>query len=260
MFERIATGPLSPVKDRFLSRLFKTFMISLDGEKLWNELANTLPKGMRERLHRLNVTLDDRYLSMDDVRNIDALKDLADSYANSSGHFENIYDSIFASMFYFELEDIPEYTNEGVVCVGNIFCRIDLPRSGRKYLYYQLRDASAFFMVNGRPYQCVASVPRYLPPFKRRVEFILENPQDAVAISIRNATWRPRLISRQPTTLERLVYSQYLDAPFGRPDHFVPEKPLPLAGMKRKIDSCLEGYWALRRTPSTRTGKRVRFA
>jgi len=60
-------GPLSPVRDRFVSRLFRTFMSSMDGGKAWSELINTISADSRERFHRLNLTLTCHEPSIDDV-------------------------------------------------------------------------------------------------------------------------------------------------------------------------------------------------
>lgn len=240
------SGSLSPVKERFLPRLIKTFLASIDGETAWNELANTLSKDSRTKFHRLNIVLEDRHLGIDEVSNMSKLRSLAQDHIDSASRFTTVRDSIYASMFYFELDSLPDYTSSGIMCSGSIFCRLNLSQRGREELYLQLHNSSAFFLVNGRPYRCLDAIPRCLPPFKKSVEFLVQKPSDMIAIFIRNITSASRLISGQPKSLEEMIKVQRLDAPFGRPDHVQSEKALPIIPQKRKVQS-LASHWTLRR-------------
>ena len=68
------SGSQSPVRDSFLSRLYRTFLLSMDGEKTWDEFMNTLSVVSKERYHRLNLILDIHHISVDDVNIMASLK------------------------------------------------------------------------------------------------------------------------------------------------------------------------------------------
>ncbi|KAI9715117.1 MAG: hypothetical protein M1828_001052 [Chrysothrix sp. TS-e1954] len=230
------SGAHSPVRDSFLSRLYRTFMLSMDGEKTWEEFMNTLPLASRDRYHRLNLTLDAQHISIDDVTIMDSLKSRAVRYASTGSQLKPIRDSMFAAMFYFELETLPRSIDGKVECAGNIYCRVDLTVAGRRSLYSELVGIGAFFLIDGRPVPCVDSIPACCPPFKRAIKFSLRSLDDMVRITIRNVTMQPRFISGVPRTVEGIISAQQLYAPFGRKDHTT-DKSLPPLPWKRKTRS-----------------------
>lgn len=248
-------GPFSPVRDRFLPRLFKTFMVSIDGEKAWHEVLNTVSSHSKTRLHRLNLSLEDRYLSLDDVNNITHLQEQALAQYRTSNQLEVICNSILASMFYFELDDIPAYHSMGIACKGTIYCRLDLPFKGRQALYSYLKERNAFFLVNGRPLRAVDAIPKYAPPLRKKVVLHVTSYEDTVGISLRHSTMPPLLISGLPKTVDQLLKMQMLETPFGRPDHQVREKQLPQTPCKRDAGPPVARAWTLRSSV-----KRIRLA
>ena len=234
------SGSYSPVRDSFLSRLYRTFMLSMDGEKTWDEFVNTLPIASRERYHRLNLTLESQHISVDDVSIMESLKRRALHFATSGGHLKIIRDAMLAAIFYFELECIPQEIAHGIECVGNIFCRINQNANGRRNLYSELIKMAAFFLVDGRPVPCVERVPASYPPFKRRIKFTVRDWEETVGITLRSSTMQqPRFISGLPKSVDDLVSAQQLYAPFGRSDHTT-DKDLPPLPRKRKTRSTCE--------------------
>ena len=231
-----AIGPRSPVRDGFLRRLYATFMRDLDGERAWKEVNNTLSATSRARYHRLNLVLKGEEPQIDDVSVMSPLKEQAKSFIGFSAEAELVRDSLYASMFYFEPDDVPWFTGDVFVCVGHMFCRLDLDRRGREALYDRLASTSSFFLVGGRPVPCVQTVPRCLPPFKRRIQFTVKALAEELYISIRGITTRPRTISGLPVSVEDLLRRQALSAPFGRVDHARAQKALPGVPSKRRIE------------------------
>ncbi|KAF2022585.1 hypothetical protein EK21DRAFT_119604 [Setomelanomma holmii] len=140
---------------------------------------------------------------------------------------------MLASMFYFELDALPILDGDNYLCFGYIRCRLDLPLEGLRFLYSQLLKTSSWFLIQGSPVQCVQSIPKGLPPFKRRVTFRAESMDEVVAFSIGGITSTSRPLSGFPTTLTKLIEDQGLVKPFGTLDHEVSEKPLPAIPAKR---------------------------
>ena len=231
-----AASTQSPVTDRFYLRLFKSFMRSLDSEEAWKRFIYTIPVQYRSRYHRLNLYLQGPEPPLDDLSTVGELKTQTMEYIKSSSTIPTIMDSMYAAMFYFELEDLPRFINGRYECVGHIFCRLNLPPNGRQYLYSQLIATSSWFLIHGHPTACVLKVLKGHPPFKRRVQFVVDTLSESIAISIRGITSMPRLISGFPISLKNLIDSQQLYAPFGRADHSTLGKLLPSIPAKRKID------------------------
>ena len=225
----LSAASYSPVKDRFLSRLYKTFMKSLDGEKVWREISNSLSEREKPRYHRLNLPIQGREPTLDDIMSIDALKAQAQSWIQVNQRFLPSLDSIYAAMFYFELAEYPGYYDNAYKCVGHIYCRLDMSFQGRRRLYEKLDSTSSYFLVLGHPTRCVDYIPTCspVPPFKRRLQFTVETLDEDVGITLLGLTSSPKTISGLPQTVAELVRKQQLRSPFGRADCTGEEKALP---------------------------------
>ena len=237
-----------------MSRLFNTFMSSMDGEKGWQDVVNTFSKSSNTQFFRLNISLGSQYPAIDDTACINVLEEDANKTMVASDKLKQICDAIFASIFFFELDGLPGQTPEGLVCNGSILCRIELSVRGSRQLHQNLWETSAFFLINGQPIKAVEGIPTYSSPFRRTVTFHLQSYADNIGISIRHATMPPYLISSRSRSLNDYVKLQLLIAPFGRRDHSQAEKPLPNTPSKRKSSVEVTRYWSLR--PRS---KRIRY-
>lgn len=217
------------MKDRFLSRLYKTFMKSLDREKVWREISNSLSEHDKARYHRLNLPIEGKDPTLDDVMSISALKTQAHSWIGANQRFLPSLDSIYASMFYFELAKHSSYTDNVYKCTGHIYCRVNMSFEGRRCLCEKLDSTSSYFLVLGHPTRCVDCVPTYssVPPFKRRLQFTVETLDEVIRITLLGVTSSPKTISKLPQTVAELVCAQQLQSPFGRADCAAEEKALP---------------------------------
>lgn len=143
-------------------------MRNLDGEDAWKRFYNSLPAGSRHRHHRLNVQFNGPEPSLDDVSSIPDLKaNVAQSIQDDGKAVTAVFDAIVASMFYFELDTVPELMKNRFHCCGYIHYRLDLSTNGLRYLYQRLLETSSWFLIQGNPIKCVQSFPTHLPPFKR---------------------------------------------------------------------------------------------
>ena len=209
-------------------------MRSLHGEAAWVRFFNSLPPASRPRYHRLNIQLTGPEPALDDATKIPQLKATVTSTIETDKEaIRAISDAMIASMFYFELDGLPDINSTGYECSGFIFCRLDLPAAGRRYLYDRLAETSSWFLIQGDPVPCVQHVSKSLPPFRRRVTFRVESLEESIAFSIRGITSTPKLLSGFPTSLVKLIADQQLYCPFGTIDHACSEKPLPTIPQKR---------------------------
>ena len=196
-----------------------------------------MPLESRSRYHRLNIQFHGPEPSLDDALKIPEMKDaVAHTVSQDQDGMIAILDAMIASLFYFELDGLPETRRGELFCSGHIYCRADLRADGLRYLYTKLRDTSSWFLVQGNPVKCVERIPKSLPPFKRKVSFRVKHDDELVTISIRGITRTSISISGFPTTVRQLVMCQRLDGVFGTVDHMVKEKPLPAIPRKRSRD------------------------
>ncbi|KAH7025332.1 hypothetical protein B0J12DRAFT_686508 [Macrophomina phaseolina] len=114
-----------------MRRLFQSFMRNTDGGKAWRDFINTLPENLRRRYHRLNINMEGQEPDIDDVSSMECLRHSAEQYISSSLIIKPVREAMLASMFYFELEDIPVYRNGMYQCTGVIFCRMNLCKEAR---------------------------------------------------------------------------------------------------------------------------------
>lgn len=222
-----AAGPHSPVRDRFLPRLFRTFMKSMDGERIWSGIYNSLSERDQPKYHRLNVPLHGTEPLLDDTSAMEDLKHQSMRWAEQRDTFTPLLDSIYASMFYFELDQYHMREDGLYVCNGSIHCRLALNANGREHLYHELQNTSSYFLILGQPTPCVTHVPRNLPPFKRSIELVLHSLDDDIGITLLGITSTPTTISGLPQTARKLIDIQQLRAPFGRVSCSTLEKALP---------------------------------
>ncbi len=225
----------SPVKDRFLLRIYKTFLRSLDGEKLWQDVYNGLSERTKHRFHRINVKTQGSEPAIDDVAAMHALREQAEHFACRQTILQPVMDSVYASMFFFEFEDVPKLQGSSYLCIGHIYCRIALPPAQRKLFHRRLHVSSSYFLVLGQPVKCVERLSTGMPLLRRRVTFSLSSLEDEVAITLRGITSQPHTISGLPRSAQDIIDLQGLRAPFGRADHSTPGKPLPQVPAKRKF-------------------------
>lgn len=229
-------GPQSPVKQGYALRIFNAFLERIDGEREWWRFRNSLPQDIRKHFYRVNITLPGKEPSIDDVSSIPSLKSDAENFLSGSpGYITSVLDSMYASLFYFELDTLPVFTDDIYFCSGYVYCRLDLAQGGRLALYHWLVQESTYFLINRRPIACVETIPKGAPPFRCRIQFTATDLDEEIGISIRGITSKPTLISRLSQSISSLAYTQMLYAPFGRVDFCPAERVLPSAPMKRKF-------------------------
>lgn len=230
---RAVFEPRSPVQDRTLRRLFRSFMRNTDGEKAWRDFINAVPESQRHRYHRLNISLSGVDPDIDDVSSMKRVRHLAEQYAQTSSAIVSAREALLASMFYFELEDVPIFEGDAYKCTGVIFCRINLSREAREALYRELLALSYCFLVEGRPIRCVETVPKGIPLYRKRVDFRVPSLDSNVLITLGGSA-SSHYISGLPKSLNDLMACQRLDAPFGRVNHQSFGRSLPALPIKRK--------------------------
>jgi hypothetical protein len=220
-------GPHSPKKDRFFKRLFGNHMSHLDGEEQWKTFYRCVPADLRNRYHRLNVSLPGKEPALDDVAAMESMKDAASQFVRSAPQITAVKNTIIASIFYFEIDEVTQINNGSHRCHGTVFCRLPLDE--------RLLQKKAFFVARGQTVPCNPSTPKGIPAFRRSLDFVVKNMDERFQILVTGITSEPTCISGMPTNLDNLLKLQGLEMPFGCIDNRPTEKQLPMVPLKRKL-------------------------
>jgi hypothetical protein len=193
-------------KPKFYTRLFQSYLRTLDSEEAYRRFYNSLPVNSRYRYHRLNVRFSGPEPFLDDAEKIPELKENFNvMIRDTQSLLLSVIDSMLAAMFYFELDGPPALESSEYICTGHIFCRLDLPKEGLRELYIRVRDTSLWFLIQGCSVSCSQGVPTGIPPFKRRVDFVVKTRDKLISFCLRGITSVSKPISGFSTTLEKLI-------------------------------------------------------
>ncbi len=222
------------LQSRFLPRLFRSFMLLLDGQRTWNELWNSLPLDTKDRYHRLNTEFDGPEPQLDDIKAMNDLEQQTKTSAITSKTLTPCADNLIASLFYVELDDLPTFDRSFFRCRAHICCRWSSNNPALLRLVSRMAQTDTRFYVNGRVYMgvdvAVVDDVNNRRPFRKPVEFDASNLKDLINISIAGITTSPRNISNCPYILADLVRDQGLECVFGREDHRKRKRSIPSRG------------------------------
>jgi len=236
--------------DNFVPRLWKTFMISLDGEEAWNALWNSLDDKAREDFIRLNIEFPGRLPAIDDVEAIDTLSRMVYVQHQGSPNITKTLTALLVSCFFFELDGLPEYENGLFKCRGSIRCRSRSTEIIRALLRIQpdgLELFNGFKSLGFFPSE--DDICSACSLYKRPVWFSVQSLSEIINLYVRWNIQETRSLSALPQPISWFVEMQQLHSPFGSSNHGDPQRycchschPLalvsrkiqPLAGQKRK--------------------------
>lgn len=116
-------GPKAPhfrhvFDDGFIPRLCRSFMSSLDGERVWHGLLNPLDEDAKADYFRLNIPLRGSEPRLDDVKQMEDLREYVQ--LQPSGHEDRIQiaSALITTSFFFELERKPIINHDHFSCLG----------------------------------------------------------------------------------------------------------------------------------------------
>lgn len=208
------------ILDGYVPRLWRSYMSSFNGQKIWDELMNSLDKGSRETYFRLNATLPSDEPGINNTERMDEMRRSVHTPNVIRGCEKTLY-ALLISAFYFELDTIPDRVREGWYhCRGMIRCR--LPGMAVVELLAKCKATNMIFGIGndtlayyGAKLDICISCHRYQKP----VEFYVRHPTESVTIHIESLLQGKRKISAFPQSMQWFVIQQKLHAPFGTANH-----------------------------------------
>jgi len=172
----------------------------------------------RAGYHRLQVTLGGTEPRLDDTQSFPLLKSTARDDESLSAAIDSVARCAVASLFYFELDAIPQRLEGTLQGVGRILCALRPKDPAFEQLLSQLSRSSARFLLNGTPVAGAVEPCCFDKDgsFRKTIDL---NVPDGFTICLEQSGSPPQNIARSPFLIKDLVVAQGLDASFGRPDH-----------------------------------------
>lgn len=156
---------------------------------------------------------------LDNTKSIHELKLKAQEDNSVSKVIDNIARCAIASVFYFELDSVPEGCNGEYTGVGFILCSIRRGDPAFEVLLDQLSKSSSTFYLNNCPIPGTVGDRSFIGKdgnFRKRVELSLSG---RFTITLKQGDLEPCNISGSPHSIEKLITAQGLNSHFGRADH-----------------------------------------
>ena len=205
--------------DGYVPRLWRSYMSSFDGQKIWDELMNHVDERNREHYIRLNVSLSDDQPALDNTECMDELRARVHLPQSMQDCKKTLY-ALLVSAFYFELR-IARFLQEGRYhCQGTIKCR--LPGDAVVNLLTDFCTSSLAFTTDvetlgyyGGAQDLCFSCHRY----RLKVEFFVRHPAEHMTIYMQGVTQGRRRISAFPQTMKWFSHQQHLEDHFGTAYH-----------------------------------------
>lgn len=221
---RISSSPRTTdfrhvILDGYVPRLWRSYMSSFNGQKIWDELMNTVDERKRNDYIRLNPVLPTKEPAID---NTDRMHELRETVHVLEMYWEcerTLY-ALFVTSFYFELIRL-ERIREGLYrCYGTIRCRLSgksilesLAKINVQNLIFST-DVEILGNYEGRADLCLLCF-RY----QKKVDFLVRHPTELMTIYGESVVHGRRKISAFPQTMRWFEDRQELNAPFGTAFH-----------------------------------------
>ena len=207
------------ILDGYVPRLWRSYMSSFNGQKIWDELMNSVDERKRKDYIRLNSTLPSDEPAIDNTERMVELQEsvhVPEMYKTC----KNTLYALLVSEFYFELADIERVRDSQYHCRGTIRCRlpgiplVNLLRMQDLLNLVFCTDIETLGYYGGESDLC-GLCRRY----QKKVDFWVRHPTDLVTIYTKSVKQGRRKISAFPQTVRWFENHQKLDAPFGTAHH-----------------------------------------
>lgn len=200
------------------------------GRLFWERMSDRKVRQMfqmQPRYHRLTVHFDGDEPMLDSAPCMSEMARRARGDPSLSGPIACVRRCMIASLFYFELDALPERSRGRYTGSGAILCTIRRSEEGFQELFDLMANSSAQIVVDGSPLSAVNDPTCFDRGgnFRKQIKVDTHGSLD---ICIREGSSEPSPISRSPLTIDRLVALQGLDAVFGR------------RGSRKRKNTCLE--------------------
>jgi hypothetical protein len=207
-------------KDGAVRRVLTGFNKQFDGERAWVRHKHLVPPDERKYYHRLNVTVPEAQMSLDNAAIMDELSDLVRRGPETALNCWTIVSSLLVASFFFELDRIPGYEDGHFICKGRLRSAIPGPTLASAFTH--VHPAELWFTKDEETLgQCrpVEETCSQCQRYQKPVEFAVHHRNDLISIFANSMSFGRQRISACPRTCQQFVEDQQLEACFGRAIH-----------------------------------------
>ena len=198
-----STSPLAAsfrhvVMDGFIPRLWRAYMSSFDGERIFWDFVNGLDPQSRGRYRRHNVLSKD-LPSMDNISHLEEMGQLVLSNPSSMADCRATLLGPLASSFYFELAGMPGERGSHFSCIGFIRCRIPgptVPLLLERVFPLPLELSFVMEKQFNEAYREVQDFCTSCLQFRKLVRFVVRDLEQQVAMGMHDSTKTASQIER----------------------------------------------------------------
>jgi len=227
--EEDAKSPKAPhfrhvFNDGFIPRLCRSFMSSLDGERVWRELRNRLDDNAKADYFRFNIPISEDEARIDGIEQMEELRRYVQ--LQPSGHDARVKTAValLTASFFFELEAVPLLESGHYECRGSVRCRND----GQTVIAALFRllglhlELSTDTATLGKVSQ--DDICKACRLYRRKVIVRVRHLEDIVSLYIKYGATERRKISGFPHSMSWFIQQQQLASEFGRENHDSPSR------------------------------------
>ena len=207
------------ILDGYVPRLWRSYMSSFNGQKIWEELMNSVDERKREDCIRLNPVLPSNEPAIDNTDRMDELRETVHVPQMYRDCKKTLY-TLLVLAFYFELASSERVREGQYRCHGTIRCR--LPGMSIVKLLTRINIANLVFTTDVETlgyYEARLDLCVLCHRYQKKVDFLVRHPTELVTIYCESFTHGRRKISAFPQTIRWFEDHQKLDAPFGTAFH-----------------------------------------
>lgn len=208
----------------FVPRLWRSFMSSLDGQKVWQDVLNRLDQQSRGDYFRLNVFLPYEEPRIDDISSMPKLRTSVHAQPQLSQNCSEVATALLVASFYFELTELPRLSSGRYICQGSIRSRLSgsvcVTASDRVLGldWSFVTDTEVLAHYRGAEDLC-SECSRYC----KKVRFMVRSPHESFTLFVQSSS-RTRKISGFPKPIRWFQTEQHLGWPFGTAYHDADEQ------------------------------------
>ncbi len=208
------------ILDGYVPRLWRSYMSSFNGQKIWDELMNFVNERKREDYIRLNSVLLSDESAIDNTDRMDELRESV----HVSQMYQDCAKTLYALLifaFYFELASVSERLREGQYhCRDTIRCRL----SGNSVVKLLARcDIFNLEFITDvetlKHYGDNLDLCLLCHQYQKKVDFLVRHSTELVIIYVKSVTQGRRKISAFSQAMQWFENQQKLDVSFGTAFH-----------------------------------------
>ena len=197
-------------------------MSSLDGERIWRDLANGLDEDSKADFFRLNVPFSGDEPRLDDIGCVNELRKSVHLQPEGLRDRSRIALALLVASFFFELENIPTFEGGQYLCRGFIRCRNEA-QGVVQSLARLYGEKLEFTMETGTlGILSAADICTNCHLYCKKVSFYVRHLDESISMHLKVNVLERRKLSGFPHNMAWFVRQQHVDSPFGSAEHGSP--------------------------------------